>query len=120
MPGASPAVADPQPYFAELSDLRRETKNTLHKLRDIVMFILCEVSISPTIRYSILRRGVFALFFYAVPLVRPGSERRLPVRSQRQRLRKDGPLTPLASITFSLWGGRSERTRVNQRGHRAR
>ena len=43
------AVAEPQPYFAELPDLRRETKNTLQKLRDIVTIVRCEGLISPTV-----------------------------------------------------------------------
>jgi hypothetical protein len=28
-----------QPYFADLADPRRETKNKLHKLQDIVMIV---------------------------------------------------------------------------------
>jgi hypothetical protein len=73
--------------------LRRETKNTLHKLRDILMIVLCEDLISPTILSNIISgdrqangigvavsfirgRGVFALFFYAVPRVHPGEARR--------------------------------------------
>jgi hypothetical protein len=30
-------LPNPQPYFAHLPDSRRETKNELHKLGDIVM-----------------------------------------------------------------------------------
>jgi len=36
-------LPDPRPYFAELSDPRRETRNKLHKLQDIVMIVLCSV-----------------------------------------------------------------------------
>jgi DDE_Tnp_1-associated len=36
-------LPNPQPYFAELPDPRRETKNKLHKLQDIVMIVLCAV-----------------------------------------------------------------------------
>lgn len=36
-------LPDPRPYFAELTDPRRETKNKLHKLSDIVMIVLCAV-----------------------------------------------------------------------------
>jgi hypothetical protein len=36
-------LPDPRPYFSELTDPRRETKNKLHKLRDIVMIVLCAV-----------------------------------------------------------------------------
>src|SRR5919108_5865833 len=36
-------LPDPRPYFAELTDTRRETKNKLHKLSDIVMIVLCAV-----------------------------------------------------------------------------
>jgi hypothetical protein len=32
-------LPDPRPYFAELTDPRRETKNKLHKLSDIVMIV---------------------------------------------------------------------------------
>jgi len=31
------------PYFADLQDPRRETKNKLHKLTDIVLIVLCAV-----------------------------------------------------------------------------
>jgi hypothetical protein len=34
-------LPDPMPYFAGLQDLRRETKNKLHKLTDIVLIVLC-------------------------------------------------------------------------------
>jgi hypothetical protein len=36
-------LPDPRPYFADLTDPRRETKNKLHKLSDIVMIVLCAV-----------------------------------------------------------------------------
>ena len=34
---------DPRPYFAELPDPRRETRNQLHLLHDIVTIVLCAV-----------------------------------------------------------------------------
>lgn len=36
-------LPDPRPYFGDLPDPRRETKNKLHKLIDIVMIVLCSV-----------------------------------------------------------------------------
>jgi len=36
-------LPNPAPYFADLPDPRRETKNKLHKLEDIVMITLCAV-----------------------------------------------------------------------------
>jgi hypothetical protein len=36
-------LPDPRPYFADLDDPRRETKNKLHKLSDIVMIMFCAV-----------------------------------------------------------------------------
>ncbi len=36
-------LPNPSPYFAELTDPRRETKNKLHKLNDILMIVLCSV-----------------------------------------------------------------------------
>ena len=36
-------LPDPRPYFAELSDPRRETRNQLHKLSDILMIGFCAV-----------------------------------------------------------------------------
>ena len=36
-------LPNPQPFFAELPDPRRETRNKLHKLEDIVMITLCAV-----------------------------------------------------------------------------
>jgi len=36
-------LADPRPYFADLPDPRRETRNKLHPLNDIVMIVLCAV-----------------------------------------------------------------------------
>jgi predicted transposase YbfD/YdcC len=36
-------LPDPRPYFADLIDPRRETKNKLHKLGDIVMIVFCSV-----------------------------------------------------------------------------
>lgn len=36
-------LANPQTYFAELPDPRRQTRNKLHKLEDIVMITLCAI-----------------------------------------------------------------------------
>jgi len=36
-------LPDPRPYFADLVDPRRVTRNKLHKLQDIVMIVLCAV-----------------------------------------------------------------------------
>jgi hypothetical protein len=36
-------LPNPQPYFANLPDPRRETKNKLHKLEDIMISVLCTV-----------------------------------------------------------------------------
>ena len=36
-------LPNPQPFFADLPDPRRETRNKLHKLEDIVMLTLCVV-----------------------------------------------------------------------------
>ena len=36
-------LPDPRPYFADLRDPRRETRNKLHRLHDIVMIALCAV-----------------------------------------------------------------------------
>lgn len=36
-------LPDPRPYFAELADPRRETRNKLHPLGDIVMIVFCAV-----------------------------------------------------------------------------
>lgn len=36
-------LPDPRPYFADLDDPRRETKNKLHKLSDILMIVFCGV-----------------------------------------------------------------------------
>lgn len=36
-------LPDPRPYFAELPDPRRDTKNKLHPLNEIVMIVLCAV-----------------------------------------------------------------------------
>jgi predicted transposase YbfD/YdcC len=36
-------LPDPRPYFAELRDPRRETKNKLHPLSDILMIVFCAV-----------------------------------------------------------------------------
>ena len=38
-----PQLLDPRPYFADLPDPRRETRNKLHPLRDILMIVLCAV-----------------------------------------------------------------------------
>lgn len=36
-------LPDPRPYFAELADPRRATKNKLHPLQDILMIVFCAV-----------------------------------------------------------------------------
>lgn len=36
-------LPDPRPFFAEIADPRRETKNKLHKLSDILMIVFCAV-----------------------------------------------------------------------------
>ena len=36
-------LPDPRPYFAELADPRRATKNKLHPLQDILMIVFCSV-----------------------------------------------------------------------------
>jgi predicted transposase YbfD/YdcC len=38
-----PKLLDPRPYFADLPDPRRETRNKRHKLHDILMIVLCAV-----------------------------------------------------------------------------
>jgi predicted transposase YbfD/YdcC len=38
-----PMLPNPQPFFANLPDPRRETRNKLHKLEDILMITLCAV-----------------------------------------------------------------------------
>src|SRR5574342_650743 len=38
-----PLLPDPRPYFADLPDPRRETRNKLHPLQDILMIVLCAV-----------------------------------------------------------------------------
>jgi predicted transposase YbfD/YdcC len=38
-----PKLLDPRPYFADLPDPRRETRNKLHSLHDILMMVLCAV-----------------------------------------------------------------------------
>ncbi|MCU0808959.1 MAG: transposase family protein, partial [Candidatus Contendobacter sp.] len=38
-----PQLLDPRPYFADLPDPRRETRDKLHKLHDILMIVLCAV-----------------------------------------------------------------------------
>jgi hypothetical protein len=38
-----PLLPDPRPYFADLPDPRRETRNKLHELHDILMIVLCAV-----------------------------------------------------------------------------
>jgi len=38
-----PKLLDPRPYFADLPDPRRETRNKLHPLHDILMIVLCAV-----------------------------------------------------------------------------
>jgi predicted transposase YbfD/YdcC len=41
--GDLPMLPDPRPYFSDLPDPRRTTRNKLHKLEDIVMLTLCAV-----------------------------------------------------------------------------
>jgi predicted transposase YbfD/YdcC len=36
-------LPDPRPYFSDIRDPRRETKNKLHKLGDILMIVFCSV-----------------------------------------------------------------------------
>ena len=36
-------LPNPQPFFSDLRDPRRETRNRPHKLEDIVMIMLCAV-----------------------------------------------------------------------------
>ena len=38
-----PRLLDPRPYFTDLPDPRRETRNKLHKLHDVLMIVLCAV-----------------------------------------------------------------------------
>ena len=38
-----PCLLDPRPYFAKLPDPRRETRNKLHALQDILMIVLSTV-----------------------------------------------------------------------------
>ncbi|WP_195912204.1 transposase family protein, partial [Candidatus Contendibacter odensensis] len=38
-----PQLLDPRPYFADLADPRRETRNKLHSLHDILMIVLYAV-----------------------------------------------------------------------------
>ena len=38
-----PLWPDPRPSFADLPDPRRETRNKLPKLHDILMIVLCAV-----------------------------------------------------------------------------
>ncbi|HOW77051.1 MAG TPA: transposase family protein [Candidatus Competibacteraceae bacterium] len=38
-----PALLDPRPYFADLPDPRRETRNKRHKLQDILIMVRCTV-----------------------------------------------------------------------------
>jgi len=38
-----PQLLDPPPYFADLPDPRRESRNNLHPLHDILMIVLCAV-----------------------------------------------------------------------------
>jgi predicted transposase YbfD/YdcC len=38
-----PQLLDPRPYFADLPDPRRATRNKLHQLHDILMIVLCAV-----------------------------------------------------------------------------
>jgi hypothetical protein len=51
-----PQLLDLRPYFADLPDPRRETRNKLHKLHDILMIVLllcqntCHYSLSCCLR----------------------------------------------------------------------
>lgn len=36
-------LLNPPPYFQAIKDPRRETKNKLHKLSDILLIVLCAV-----------------------------------------------------------------------------
>ena len=38
-----PKLLDPRPYFADLADPRRETRNKLHSLHDLLMIVLYAV-----------------------------------------------------------------------------
>lgn len=38
-----PKLLDPRPYWADLPDPRRETRNKLHSLHDILMIVRCAV-----------------------------------------------------------------------------
>ena len=38
-----PQLLDPRPYLAHRPDPRRETRNKLHKLHDVLMIVLCAV-----------------------------------------------------------------------------
>jgi len=38
-----PRLLDPRPYFANLPDPRRETRNKLHSLQDILMIVLSAI-----------------------------------------------------------------------------
>lgn len=38
-----PQLLDPRSYFADLPDPRRETRNKVHELHDILMIVLCAV-----------------------------------------------------------------------------
>ena len=42
-PSHASMLPDPRPYFAELADPRRETKNKLHPIQDILMLVFCAV-----------------------------------------------------------------------------
>jgi hypothetical protein len=41
--GAYRRLPDPRPYFADLLDPRRETRNKLHQLSDIIIIMFCAV-----------------------------------------------------------------------------
>lgn len=41
MPTATAMLPDPRPYFADITDPRRNNRNKLHSLNDILMIVLC-------------------------------------------------------------------------------
>ena len=43
LPSEPTMLPDPRPYFASLSDPRRETRNKLRKLSNILMIVFCAV-----------------------------------------------------------------------------
>jgi hypothetical protein len=115
-----------QPAHIELT--QQNPKNKLYKLQDIVMIVLYEGLINPTIPSNIIsgdgqthgigvvvsfirERGLRVVFLRRAPSESRKGEA-LPRPFAEAAPENDGPLTSLAFISFSLWGGRSERTRV--------